>query len=69
MQLCTLNRCRYISVRICYKLATGCEYALMYMQFVHSALENEGRGAQLVCEGTCFLAWGFVYDRRRDRGV
>jgi len=69
VQLCTLNRCRYISVHICYKLATGCAYALMYVQFVHSALGNEGRRVQLVYEGTCCLAWGVVYDRRRDRGV
>jgi len=27
-----------------YTLATGCAYALMYVQFVHSALRNEGGG-------------------------
>jgi len=36
---------------------------------VHSALGNQDRGVQLVDEGTCCLAWGFDFDRRRDRGV
>jgi len=40
----------------------------MYVQFVHSALGNEGGGVELVCEGTCCLAWGVIFDRRRDRG-
>jgi hypothetical protein len=52
-----------------YTLATGCAYALMYVHFVHSALGNEGEGAQLVYEGTCCLAWRVIFDRRRDRGV
>jgi len=50
-------------------LATGCAYALMYVQFVHSALVNEGLGVQQVYKGTCCLAWGFVFDRRRYGGV
>jgi len=41
-----------------YMLATECAYALMYVQFVHSALGNEEGGVQLVYEGTCCLAWG-----------
>jgi len=52
-----------------YTLATGCAYALMYVQFVLSVLGNEGWGVQLVYEGTCCLAWGVVFDRRRDWGV
>jgi len=32
-------------------------------------LGNEGGGVQLVYESTCCLAWGVIYDRRRDRGV
>jgi len=31
-----------------YTLATGCAYALMYVQFVHLLLENENGGVQLV---------------------
>ena len=50
-------------------LATGCAHALMYVQFVDSALGNEDGGVQLVYEGTCCLAWGVIYDRRKDRGV
>jgi hypothetical protein len=41
----------------------------MYVQFVHLALGSEGEGVQLVYEGTCCLAWGVIFDRRRDRGV
>jgi len=52
-----------------YTLATGCAYVLIYVQFVHSALGNEGGGVQLVYKGTCCLAWGVIFDRRRDRGV
>jgi len=52
-----------------YTLATGCAYALMYLQFVHSVLGNEGGGVQLVYEGTCCLAWGVIFDKRRDRGI
>ena len=41
----------------------------MYVQFVHSAFGNEGGGLELVYESTSCLAWGVIYDRRRDRGV
>ena len=45
-----------------YTLAAGCAYALMYAQFVHSALEDEGGGVQLVYERNCCLAWGIIFD-------
>jgi len=56
-------------VHLAYTLATRCAYALMYVQFVHLALENEDRGVQLVYEGTCCLARGVIFDRRKDRDV
>jgi len=52
-----------------YTLATGCAYTLMYVQFVCSALRNEDGGVQLMYEATCCLAWGVIFDRRRNRGV
>jgi len=52
-----------------YTLARGCAYVIMYVQFIYLALGNEGGGVQLVYEGTCCLAWGIIFDRRRDRGV
>jgi len=52
-----------------YTLATGCASALVYMQLVHSALGNEDGGVQLVYESTCCLAWGVIFDRRKDRDV
>ena len=36
---------------------------------LHLALENEDVGVQLVYERACCLAWGVVFDRRKDRGV
>jgi len=41
----------------------------MYVQFVNSAVGDEGGGVQLVCEGTCCLAWEIIFDRRRDGSV
>jgi len=32
-------------------------------------LGNEVGGFQLVYEGTCYLAQGVIFDKRRDRGV
>ena len=43
-----------------YTLATGCAYALMYIQFVRLALGKEDVGVQLVYERTCCLAWGVI---------
>ena len=31
--------------------------------------ENEDGGVQLVYESTCCLAWGVIFDRRKDKGV
>jgi len=52
-----------------YTLATGCAYALMYVQFVYLALGNEDGRVQLVYESTCCLAWGVIFDRKKGRGV
>jgi len=46
-----------------------CAYVLMYVPFVHLALGNEDRGVQAIYESTCCLAWGVIFDRRKDRGV
>ena len=39
------------------------------MQFVYLALGNEDGGVQLVYESACCLAWGAIFDRRKDSGV
>ena len=52
-----------------YTLATGCAYAIMYVQFVHLALGNENGWVQLFYDGTGCLAWGIIFDRKKDRGV
>ena len=35
----------------------------------HLALGNEDGGVQLVYESACCLAWGAIFDRRKDSGV
>ena len=35
----------------------------------HLALGNEDGGVQLVYESTCCMAWGAIFDRRKDSGV
>jgi len=32
-------------------------------------LGNEDGGVQLVYESACCLAWGDIFERRKDRGV
>ena len=32
-------------------------------------LGNQDGGGQLVYKSTCCLAWGVIFDRRKDRGV
>ena len=70
--------CRYVRKQVlwtsaytfAYTLATGYAYALMYVQFVHLALGNEGWGpgfnwsmrAYVACRGVLFLTEG-------ERGV
>ena len=52
-----------------YKLARGCAYALIFVQFFHLALGKEDGEIQLVYNGTCCLAWGAIFDRWKDTGV
>ena len=44
---------------ICAHLCAVCSF---------SVGDKDGK-EQLVYEGTCCLAWGVIFDRRRDRGV
>jgi hypothetical protein len=67
-QVSRLLRSAYI---FAYMLSTGCAFVLMYVQFVHLAFWNEDVRVVLVydLESTCCLAWGVIFDRRKDRGV
>jgi len=66
-QLFTLNRCCvHQRTHLCTR---SLQDVLMYVQFVHLALGNEDGGVQLVYDGTCCLALGVIFDRRKDRGV
>jgi len=48
VQVCTLNSCFDISVYVCvHRDSLQGVHALMYAQFVHSALGDEGGGFQL----------------------
>jgi len=67
VQVCTLNR---YCVHQCTHLRTRslCAYALMHVQFVHSALGNESWGVQLVYEGT--YGWrGGLFLTKGEMGV
>ena len=39
----------------------------MHMHLFVQRLGNEDTGVQLVYESACCLAWGFIFDRRKDR--
>ena len=41
----------------------------MYVQFVSFSVGEREWGVQLVYESTCCLAWGVIFERRKDRGV
>ena len=53
---------KYIHIYIYIYIACMCS-------LFHLALVNEDGGVQLVCESACCLAWGVIFDRRKDRGV
>jgi len=46
-----------------------CSISKACFQRAETALGNEDGGAQLVYESACCLAWGVIFDRRKDRGV
>jgi len=60
----------YIYIRIC--MCTHM-YISLYItcmcSLFHSELGNEDGGVQLVYENACCLAWGAIFDRRKDSGV
>ena len=72
----------YMCVCVC---ACACVYIYMYMHvyiyiyiYIYTtcmcslfqlALGNEDGGIQLVYESACCLAWGAIFDRRKDSGV
>jgi len=49
-------------------LSAGCEHVLVCAVYSF-VLGDEGRGVQTVYAGHLLLAWGVIFDRRRDRGV
>jgi len=72
----------YICVCVCacvcvyiYMYMHVCIYIYMYLYITcmcslfHLALRNEDGGVQLVYESACCLAWGAIFDRRKDSGV
>jgi len=70
VQVCMLDRCcehqctHLLHARYrMYICAYACAVCFIF------ALGNEDREVQLVYEGTWCLAWGVIFDRRKDRGV
>jgi len=50
-------------------ITTGCAHALVCSQFVHSRWGTRVRGFNKSMQNTCCLAWGVMFDRRRDGGL
>ena len=59
----------YIYIYMCMYLCVYVYMSLYRMYVFHLALGNEDGGVQLVYESACCLAWGVIFDRRKDRGV
>ena len=47
----------------------ACIYIYMYVCLYMYMRINEDGGVQLVYESACCLAWGDIFDRRKDSGV
>jgi len=64
--------CMYVYINICICMRV---YIYMYLYITcmcslfHLALGNEDGGVQLVYESACCLAWGAIFDRRKDSSV
>jgi len=77
-----VHACIYMCMCMCmcmcvsiYMYMYVCIYIYMYLyitcmcSLIHLALGNEDGGVQLVYESACCLAWGAIFDRRKDSGV
>jgi len=64
--------CVYIYVYVCISMCIYiciCLYIACMCSLFHLAFGNEDGGVQLVYESACCLAWGGIFDRRKDKGV
>jgi len=82
--ICVMYECIYVCMCMCMCMCIYI-YMYMYVyiyiyiyiyiacmcSLFHSSLGpgNEDEGFQLVYESACCLAWGVIFDRRKDRGV
>ena len=58
----------YVFICMCIYICI-CLYIACMCSLFHSTLGKEDGGVQLVYESACCLAWGVIFDRRKDRGV
>jgi len=68
VQVCTLERWTSAYTFASRSLQDVHMHACVCSLF-HLTLGNEDGGVQLVYKSTCYLAWGVLFDRRKDRGV
>ena len=54
--------CMYVYIYICLYITYMC-------RLFHLTLGNEDGGVQLFYESACCLAWGAIFDRRKDSGI
>jgi len=72
VQVCTLDRCcEHQRTHLLTRSLQDVRMRSCMCSLFHLALGNlnEDGGIQLVYEGTCCLAWGVSFDRRKDSGV
>jgi len=70
VQVCTLDRCsEHQRIHLLTRSLQDVHMCACMCTLFHLALGNKDGGVQLVYESSCFLAWGAIFDRRKDRGV
>ena len=70
VQLCTLDKCcEHQRIHLLKRSLQDVHVHLCMCSLFVQRWGNEDGGVQLVYESTCWLAWGVISDRRKDRGV
>jgi len=70
VQVCTLDRCcEHQRTQLPTRSLQNVYMRSCICSLLHWALGNEDGGVQLVYESTRCLAWGIIFDWRKDRGV
>jgi len=70
VQVCTLDRCcEHQRLHLLTRSPQDVHMRSCICSLVIQGWGNEDGGVKLVYESTCCLAWGLIFDRRKDRGI